>query len=46
MLARGVALAPSAYEVMFTSLAHGDEEIDRTIEAAGAAAGEVAARLA
>ena len=29
MLERGVALAPSAYEVAFCSLAHGDGEIDR-----------------
>jgi glutamate-1-semialdehyde 2,1-aminomutase len=44
MLARGVALAPSAYEVVFTSLAHDDADIDRTIEAAAAAADEVAGR--
>ncbi|MGO9558119.1 MAG: glutamate-1-semialdehyde 2,1-aminomutase [Acidimicrobiales bacterium] len=43
MLRRGVALAPSAYEVGFCSLAHTDSDIDRTIEAAAAAAGEVAA---
>lgn len=38
MAERGVALAPSPYEVMFTSLAHGDAEIERTIEVAGDAA--------
>ena len=30
---RGVYVAPSQYEAMFVSLAHGDDEIDRTIEA-------------
>ena len=30
---RGIYLAPSQFEAMFVSLAHGDEEIDRTIEA-------------
>jgi glutamate-1-semialdehyde 2,1-aminomutase len=43
MLARGVALAPSAYEVGFCSMAHSDADIDRTIEAAADAAREVAA---
>jgi len=43
MLARGVALAPSAYEVGFCSMAHSDDDIDRTVEAAGEAAREVAA---
>jgi len=33
MLDRGVYLAPSAYEVMFVSLAHTDEVIDMTIAA-------------
>ena len=33
MLQRGVYLAPSPFEAGFTSLAHSDEEIDRTIEA-------------
>jgi glutamate-1-semialdehyde 2,1-aminomutase len=45
MLARGVALAPSPYEVGFTSLAHSEADIDRTIEAAGEAARELAAGL-
>jgi len=38
MLAQGVALAPGAYEILFTSLAHRDEELERTIACAGEAA--------
>ena len=34
MLAAGVYLAPSQFEAGFTSAAHGDEEIDATVEAA------------
>ena len=33
LLAQGVYVAPSQFECMFVSLAHGDEEIDRTVEA-------------
>ena len=33
LLERDIYLAPSQFEAMFLSLAHGDEEIDRTIEA-------------
>jgi glutamate-1-semialdehyde 2,1-aminomutase len=33
LLARGIYIAPSQFEAMFLSLAHGDGEIDRTIEA-------------
>jgi glutamate-1-semialdehyde 2,1-aminomutase len=33
LLERGIYVAPSQHEAMFLSLAHGDEEIDRTIEA-------------
>jgi glutamate-1-semialdehyde 2,1-aminomutase len=33
LLARGIFVAPSQFEAMFVSLAHGDEEIDRTLEA-------------
>ena len=33
LLERGVYVAPSQYEAMFVSLAHGEEEIDRTVEA-------------
>jgi glutamate-1-semialdehyde 2,1-aminomutase len=35
LLARGIYVAPSQFEAMFVSLAHGDEDIDRTIEAVG-----------
>ena len=34
MLGHGVYLAPSGYEVMFTSLAHGFQEIDQVVTAA------------
>jgi glutamate-1-semialdehyde 2,1-aminomutase len=37
MLARGVYLAPSAYEAGFVSAAHGEAEIDATLAAARAA---------
>ncbi len=33
LLERGIYVAPSQFEAMFLSLAHGDEEIDCTIEA-------------
>ena len=33
LLERGVYVAPSQYECLFPSLAHGDEEIDATVEA-------------
>jgi glutamate-1-semialdehyde 2,1-aminomutase len=33
LLERGIYVAPSQFEAMFVSLAHRDEEIDRTIEA-------------
>jgi glutamate-1-semialdehyde 2,1-aminomutase len=39
LLERGIYVAPSQYEAMFISLAHGDEEIDRTIEAVAAFSG-------
>jgi glutamate-1-semialdehyde 2,1-aminomutase len=38
MLDEGVHLPPSGYEAWFVSTAHGDEEIDRTLEAARRAA--------
>jgi glutamate-1-semialdehyde 2,1-aminomutase len=38
MLERGVYIAPSGYEAMFPSLAHGDDELARTIAAAAEAA--------
>ena len=34
MLERGVYLAPSQYEAGFMSLAHSDEDIDKTLAAA------------
>jgi len=37
MLSRGVFLAPSQYEAMFVSMAHGDAEIEKTVEDATAA---------
>jgi glutamate-1-semialdehyde 2,1-aminomutase len=37
MLARGVYLPPSAFEAWFPSLAHGDAELARTLEAAAGA---------
>jgi glutamate-1-semialdehyde 2,1-aminomutase len=33
LLAHGIYVAPSQFEALFISLAHGDEEIDRTIQA-------------
>jgi glutamate-1-semialdehyde 2,1-aminomutase len=35
LLERGVYIAPSQFEAMFVSLAHGDEDVDRTAEAVG-----------
>jgi glutamate-1-semialdehyde 2,1-aminomutase len=42
MLDRGVYLAPSAFETMFPSLAHTDDDIARTIERAAEASRDVA----
>ncbi|MBL8512837.1 MAG: glutamate-1-semialdehyde 2,1-aminomutase, partial [Betaproteobacteria bacterium] len=42
MLARGVYLAPSAFEAGFVSVAHGDGEIDEALGAARAAFAELA----
>jgi glutamate-1-semialdehyde 2,1-aminomutase len=39
LLDRGVAIAPGAYEVFFPSLAHGEPELDRTVEAWSEAVG-------
>ena len=36
LLQRGIYLAPSQFEAMFLSLAHGETEIDRTVEAVAA----------
>ena len=38
MLERGVALAPGAYEILFVSLAHRDEDLARTVSMAAEAA--------
>src|SRR5262249_12341123 len=35
LLERGIYVAPSQYECLFPSLAHGDEEIQATVEAVG-----------
>jgi glutamate-1-semialdehyde 2,1-aminomutase len=40
LLARGVAMAPSAYEVGFLSLAHGEEHLQRLAAALGEALAE------
>ena len=45
MLEQGIYLAPSQFETLFMSGAHTDEEIDRTIEAAGNALRKVAEYL-
>ena len=42
MLERGVALAPGAYEILFVSLAHGDDDLAATVAAAADAAEAVA----
>ncbi len=42
MLRRGVALAPGAYEILFVSLAHTTEDLERTVAVAAEAATEVA----
>jgi glutamate-1-semialdehyde 2,1-aminomutase len=42
MLERGISLPPSGYEGWFLSVAHGDDEIDRTLAAAEEAAREAA----
>ena len=42
LLARGVYPPPSQFEAWFPSLAHSDEDIDRTVEVAGQAFEEIA----
>jgi glutamate-1-semialdehyde 2,1-aminomutase len=44
MLDRGVAFAPGAYEVVFPSVAHTKDELERVTDLASAAAAEVASR--
>jgi glutamate-1-semialdehyde 2,1-aminomutase len=41
MLSRGVALAPGAYEILFVSLAHTVEDLERTVAIAAEAAKDV-----
>ncbi len=41
MLRRGVALAPGAYEILFVSLAHSTNDLERTLDVAAEAALEV-----
>ena len=45
MLEQGIYIAPSQFETLVMSGAHTDEEIDRTIEAAGKALQQVAEYL-
>lgn len=45
MLEQGIYIAPSQFETLFMSGAHTDEEIDRTVEAAGKALQQVAEYL-
>lgn len=42
MLSRGIHLAPSQFEAMFLSAAHGEEDLRRTLDAGGELCGEVA----
>lgn len=42
MLERGIAFAPGPWEIFFPSLAHGDDEIDHTIEVAAEVASVMA----
>ncbi|MBO8142142.1 MAG: glutamate-1-semialdehyde 2,1-aminomutase [Firmicutes bacterium] len=44
MLARGVYLPPAQFETAFVSLAHGPEQLERTVAAAGEAFREAAGR--
>ncbi len=44
LLERGVYPPPSQFEAWFPSLAHGDEHVERTLDAAREAFAEVAAR--
>ncbi len=46
MLARGVALAPGAYEILFVGLSHDDEVLDAAVDVAADAAADVAGHLA
>ena len=46
MLDQGIALAPGSYEILFVSLAHSDEDLSRTVDAAAQAARAAAATVA
>ena len=35
LLAHGIYVAPSQFEAMFVSVAHSDDDIDRTVETVG-----------
>lgn len=43
MLERGVALAPGPYEIAFTSMAHSQDDLERTVEIAAEAMAQVTA---
>ena len=43
MLERGIALAPGPYEIAFTSMAHSQANLERTVEVAGEAMADVVA---
>ncbi|HWE70250.1 MAG TPA: aminotransferase class III-fold pyridoxal phosphate-dependent enzyme, partial [Acidimicrobiales bacterium] len=43
MLERGVALAPGPYEIAFTSMAHRQADLERTVEVSGQAMAEIVA---
>jgi glutamate-1-semialdehyde 2,1-aminomutase len=40
MLEQGIYVAPSQFEATFVSTAHGDQEVERTVEAARAFFGD------
>ncbi len=42
MLARGVALAPGAYEILFVSMAHSEADLERAVAVAAESAKEIA----
>ena len=42
MLSHGIYVAPSQFELIFVSLAHGEQQIQQTIEAAQAAFSDLA----
>lgn len=46
MLARGIAMAPGAYEALFPGFAHSDADLARTVQVAGESSAAVAAKLA